>query len=233
VADPGPDDPLRRPYKTTRLNVDPKVAAASLAKMREGLRRWHKDRKGAVIDASKDMLDVTNLRGFNRRHLEVCMMYLAGLPYEVIREVLCYTARSAIVKVLRRPECAKLIDDVRREQLNHVIRGEFGVRAAAKAAAPMIIKRVIEKAGGNEGPDGKPVGMAAKDADALRAADLSLTISGDKVERSEQLHTHVLLGQMTPEELRAYADHGVWPKRLEHIGRQIEQRRGLPSPSAG
>jgi hypothetical protein len=61
------------------------------------------------------------------------------------------------------------------------------------------------------------VGRARRDADALRAAELTLTVSGDKVERKAHLHLHVL-EEMSEAELEALAGQGVWPERYRGVG---------------
>lgn len=205
----------------------PEQIAERMQAFRNGTKRWRdKGRDKAWADEVAACTDLAQIRAkVSRRHFEIAMWHLGGYDNETIRQVIGYSDRCLIMRILRRPEVAKMIDLVRAAQLERVIKGEFGVRAQAKAAAPTIMKRVIEKAGGREDGAGNAVGMARKDADALRAADLALTISGDKVEQHAHVHAHTLLQGMSPQELRAYAESGVLPERLAHIGQTLAARR--------
>ena len=98
--------------------------------------------------------------------------------------------------------------------------------ATAKAAAPAVMEHVAELAGGvKDGASGERKGRAKRDADAIRAADLLLTTSGDKVERKATLHLHVL-EQLSDQELEAFSARGEWPERLAGVGL-------LPGPEGG
>jgi hypothetical protein len=98
------------------------------------------------------------------------------------------------------------------------MRGEFGVAAQAKAAAPAVMEHVAELAGGRKDrATGVRVGRAKRDSDAIRAADLVLTTSGDKIARTAHLHLHVL-EQLNDAELEAFSARGEWPERLAGAG---------------
>jgi hypothetical protein len=97
-----------------------------------------------------------------------------------------------------------------------VLRGEYGVTAQAQAAAPAVMEHVTELAGAQKQADGTRKGRAKRDADALRAAELTLTVSGHKVERQAHLHLHVL-EEMSEAELEALATGGTWPERYRGV----------------
>lgn len=209
----------------------PEQIAERLEKMRAGNAAWRARKKHlaqAVVDLAT--ADVgTLIRGIKNRHWEVAMWHLAGFPDEVVATALGYANRGNVMAVRRRPEVARLIALVREAQVKRVIEGEFGVRAQAKAAGPKIMRRVIEKAGGIE-EAGQPVRMAARDADQLRAADLVLTVAGEKVERHAHLHTH-LVREMTDGELQVLAERGEWPERYRGAVARLEAPAADDAPS--
>jgi hypothetical protein len=87
-----------------------------------------------------------------------------------------------------------LVQEVRNAQLERVLQGTFGVAATAKAAAPEVMAHVAELAGGvRDKATGERKGRARRDADALRASELLLTVSGDKMARTVTTHVHALL----------------------------------------
>jgi len=111
----------------------------------------------------------------------------------------------------------RIVALVRDAQGERVLRGEYGVIAQAKAAAPTVMEHVTELAGGRKDKTtGERLGRARRDADAIRAADLVLTTSGDKVERKALLHLHVL-EQLSDQELEAFSATGAWPERLAGV----------------
>jgi hypothetical protein len=78
------------------------------------------------------------------------------------------------------------------------------------------MEHVVELAGAKKGADGARLGRARRDADALRAAELTLTVSGDKREQTAALHVH-LFESMTDDELEALAERGIWPDRYAQM----------------
>jgi DNA-binding CsgD family transcriptional regulator len=205
-------------------SVDPKDMAHRLEKLRHGNADWHaraRAKKAKVIIG--DLLDPKVLcTQVSRRHLEVAFLFLGGMTLADIATCMGYapkTGRGHVSQIMHRPEMVALVARVREAQLERIISGEYGVRAQAKAAAPKAMKKAIDL-----------VEDAAKDGDKLRAVDTVLTVSGDKVERQEHLHTHALLGQMDAGQLRRYADTGELPPHLAHIGEALEKRRALPPP---
>jgi hypothetical protein len=143
------------------------------------------------------------------------MLHLGGYDAEAIARCIGYGDGKRVFKVLKHPACKRIIELVRCEQLERVMRGEYGVAAQAKAAAPAVMEHVTELAGGvKDKATGERRGRARRDSDALRAAELTLTVSGDKVERKQILHAH-LFEQMSDAELEALAVHGEVPERLK------------------
>jgi hypothetical protein len=127
----------------------------------------------------------------------------------------------------------KLVEEVRAAQLQ-AITSSYGVMAAAKAAAPAIAEHVAELAGGKKAADGSRLGRARRDADAIRAADLVLTLSGDKIERHASLHMEVL-NEFTDPELEAYATRGDLPMRFQGSAgssRRLRRPHCLPAVRA-
>jgi len=79
------------------------------------------------------------------------------------------------------------------------------------------MEHMAELAGGRKDrASGERTGRAKRDADAIRAADLVLTTSGDKVTRTAHYHLHVL-EQLSDAELEAFSARGEWPERLAGV----------------
>ena len=184
-----------------------KIAAAK-RKDRENMAQLAVDIAGLPLD---ELVKKTATR-----YRMIAIWHLLGLPNTLIARAIGYATGDVVRRALLRPDVQRLIDEITQAQLKRVIDGEFGVQAAAKAAAPKIMKRIIEKAGGVEDRKGQPVGMAKRDADAIRAAETSLRVSGDLTERRENVNI-LMIHEMSPEERRRFADHGVWPERFRHI----------------
>ena len=132
------------------------------------------------------------------------------------RKALGYRRGEPVRQALRHPVVVRLVELVRQAQLERVVRGEFGVAAQAKAAAPLVMQHVTELAGARLEASGERKGRAKRDADVLRAADLVLTVSGDKVERSQATIVHVL-EELSDSELERLADLGEWPERYHGV----------------
>jgi hypothetical protein len=162
----------------------------------------------------------------SRRQYEVAILHLGQYRLPEIARLLGYASGKHVHTVLKTPAVARFIDLVEAAQLERVIAGEFGVRAQARAAAPRVLKRVIEKAGGDLDAAGQPRGMAARDGDALRAADLVLTVAGEKTQATGHLHKHVHLAfaGMTNEELRRLGESGEWPERYKALAEKVATR---------
>jgi len=201
-----------------RLERARAVAAETRAARVAEQERW----LASITDLSLDELRRTT----PARFWTVAMLHLGGYDATAIARAVQYTSHAAAVRALRHPAVVRIVALVREAQLERVLRGEYGVMAAAKAAAPTVMEHVAELAGGRKDKaTGARVGRAKRDADAIRAADLVLTTSGDKVLRSATVHLHVL-EQLSDAELEAFSARGEWPERLGAAG-------VLPAPSGG
>jgi hypothetical protein len=198
----------------------PAVVAERLAHMRVAAkasreerileqRRWLESLSGMSLEALR--------KSTPARLWSVAMLHLGGYDQVAIARAIGYTNVSAAAKALKHPAVRRIVELVRDAQLERVMRGEYGVAATAKAAAPSVIEHVAELAGGvKDRATGVRVGRAKRDSDALRGAELLLTVSGDKVERKAILHAHIF-EQMTDVELEALAARAEWPERFKGV----------------
>jgi len=190
-----------------RLRMMHIAARASRAERKAEQTRWLESLSGMGLDELR--------RTTPGRYWSVAMLHLGGYDASSIARCIGYTNEAASLKALRHPAVRRIIELVRQEQLERVMRGEYGVQATAKAAAPAVMEHVAELAGGvKDRATGERKGRARRDADALRGAELLLTVSGDKVERKQILHAH-LFEQMSDAELEALAVRGEVPERLK------------------
>jgi len=185
------------------------AAKASRAARVAEQRAWLESLSGLSLEALR--------RSTPARLWSVAMLHLGGYDASAIARALGYTNHAAAVRALRHPAVVRIVALVRDAQLERVMRGDYGVAATAKAAAPAVMEHVAELAGGRKDrATGARVGRAKRDADAIRAADLLLTTSGDKVARTAHLHLHVL-EQLSDAELEAFSARGEWPERLAGV----------------
>ena len=229
-----PEEDVERPRARLRHNRRrvPVPDAMTVARNFDALTRGaatYRERKRRIAALAHDPVAMNSVpldqirQYLSRRQYEVAVLHLGQYRLPEIARSLGYASGKHVHAVLKTPAVARFIDLVEAAQLERVIAGEFGVRAQAKAAAPRVLRRVIAKAGGDVGADGKPVGEAAKDADAIRAADLVLTVAGEKEQRQEYLHKHVHLafGDMTVEELQRLGETGEWPVRYQALAEKL------------
>ncbi len=156
-------------------------------------------------------------RSTPNRLWSVALFHLGGYDMAATARALGYSHVQSVAKALKHAAVQRIIALVRDAQLERVMRGDYGVAATAKAAAPAVMEHVAELAGGRKDRStGTRVGRAKRDADAIRAADLLLTTSGDKVARTAHLHLHVL-EQLSDAELEAFSARGEWPERLAGV----------------
>src|SRR5215475_9936468 len=202
---PGPD----RAVAAERLARARAVGAETRAQRVAEQERW----LASITDLSLDELRRTT----PARFWTVAMLHLGGYDATAIARAVQYTSHAAALRALKHPAVVRIVALVRDAQLERVMRGEYGVVATAKAAAPAVMEHVAELAGGvKDRASGERKGRAKRDADAIRAADLLLTTSGDKVERKAHLHLHVL-EQLSDQELEAFSATGAWPERLAGV----------------
>jgi hypothetical protein len=192
-----------------RLRRATVAAKATHAERKAEQKRWLESITGLSLDELR-LSTPTRL-------WSVAMLHLGGYDAESIARCIGYSHGKKVFKVLKHPACKRIVELVRQEQLERVMRGEYGVAAQAKAAAPAVMEHVAELAGGvKDKATGERRGRARRDADALRAAELTLTVSGDKVERKQILHAH-LFEQMSDEELEVLATRAEWPERFRGV----------------
>ena len=206
----------------------PAVVAERLGRMNGARRARRAEREAAARQLAEQLGGMpleTLLKHVTTRYWTVAIMHLGGYSAAEIARHLGYAKLETITRVLQQPEVVRLIEVIRQAQLERVLQGTYGVAAQAKAAAPEVFAHVAELAGAKKDrATGQRIGRARRDADAIRAADLVLTTSGDKVERKAHLHLH-LLEQLSDRELESFVARGEWPERLTGIGL-------LPGPAA-
>src|SRR5262245_51706597 len=216
----------------------PEVLALRLENLQRGHRAW-RQKQGAAKRALAELyqeLPVEELwRTVKPKLASAVALYLAGYEYPAIAAAIGYSGRpssgTTVMKLLGRPEAKRLIEEIRRKQLDRIIAGDYGVTATLRAAAPRIAAGVAAPAGGVPGPDGRPEGKAPRAADVIKAADLAFTIGGYKVQRRE-VTLNVLLDGLSDFELQRLAEDGVWPDRLKAMGMGLHHEVALPDSSA-
>jgi hypothetical protein len=217
------------PGVTRHPGPPPAVVAERLAAMavaRDGTRAARAAKARAWLEAVSGMSLEELKRSTPRRLWSVALFHLGGYDVGEIARTIGYASKQSAAQALRHPAVQRLIALVRDAQLERVLRGEYGVAAQAKAAAPAVMEHVAELAGGRKDrATGTRIGRAKRDADAIRAADLVLTTSGDKVTRTATMHLHVL-EQLSDQELETFSTKGEWPERFGAIGL-------LPGPTGG
>jgi hypothetical protein len=197
----------------------PALVAERLARMNGARRQRRAERLAAQRQLAEDLAGMpleALVKGITTRQWTVGVMHLGGYGVTEIAQALGYATVDGINRVLKQAAVQRLVELVRRAQLERVLRGEYGVQASAKAAAPEVMAHVTELAGANKAPDGSRVGRARRDADALKAAELTLTVSGHKVERTAHVHLHVL-EEFSEAELETLAERGEWPERYQSV----------------
>lgn len=213
---------------TKHPGAPPAVVAERLEKATVASKRAAGERRAAYGKLLEELggMPLDELRRHvSTRQWMVALYHVGGYDQEQIAGAVGYTTGQAVRQALKHPVVARLVELVRQAQLERVLRGEFGVAAQAKAAAPAVMQHVTELAGAAV-PDAGGVrkGRARRDSDALRAADLVLTVSGDKVERSQATVVHVL-EELSEPELERLAETGEWPERYRGVAGL------LPAPS--
>jgi hypothetical protein len=203
------------------LPVNAAVLAERFARLRAGHLNWRRGRRAeaealAAVLAEAPLEEL--VRHIRPRVWITTSLYLAGWSLQQIADVLGYTQQCSVAAVLKRPEAQRLVALVRQAQLEQVLQGRFGVVAQAKAAAPEVMSHLTELAGARKDAEGTRRGRARRDADAIRAGELVLTVSGDKVERHAHLTVHAeLLQELSEPELEVLARDGTWPERYRGV----------------
>jgi hypothetical protein len=184
-------------------------ARRSKAERLDAMRRFAEEAAGMPLDELR--------RRCTQRQWTAAVYHVGGYTAADIARVLGYAKIDGAIRTLKHPAVVRVIELLRAAQMERVLRGEFGVAAQAKAAAPAVMGHVTELAGARQDEaTGERRGRAKRDADALRAAELVLTVSGDKVERKAQVHLHVL-EEFSEAELEELAARGAWPERYQGV----------------
>jgi hypothetical protein len=208
----------------------PALVAERLARMNGTRRQRRAEREAAARRLAEELAGMpleTLVKGVTTRQWTVGVMHLGGYGVTEIAQALGYATVDGVNRVLKQPEVVRLIELVRRAQLERVLQGTYGVAAQAKAAAPLVMEHVVELAGAKKDrASGERIGRARRDADALKAAELTLTVSGHKIERTAHVHLH-LLEELSETELEALASRGEWPARYESVAGLV------PGPQEG
>ncbi len=192
-----------------RLAKMQKAARLSREARKQEARRWLESVPGMNLEELR--------RSASARHWTVAMLHLGGYDLRSIAGAVGYSNVARAATTLKHPAVRRIIELIREAQVERVLRGEYGVQAQAKAAAPAVMEHVAELAGGvKDKATGARVGRAKRDSDALRGAELLLTVSGDKVERKAVMHAH-LFEQMSDDELEKLATGGEWPERFRGV----------------
>ena len=212
----------QRTGEGTRKNPGPPpgVVAERLAAMHKAARASREERKAEARRWLESVpgMNLAELRtSTNAKYWTVAMLHLGGYDLRSIAGVIGWSNMARAATALKHPAVRRIVELVRDAQLERVMRGEYGVAAVAKAAAPAVIEHVAELAGGvKDRATGERRGRAKRDSDALRGAELLLTVSGDKVERKAVLHA-VIFEQMTDVELENLAAKAEWPERFKGV----------------
>src|SRR5262249_18954346 len=215
-AVPAPPPPLakRRPDVPVEVLAARTLSLATLGPQRRAERRRE---SVAALEALAGASLLELRQKLPTRYWVIGMLSLMGKSTREIADLVGYAGSAPVVRVLRHPAVVRLVEEVRAAQLERVLQGEFGVAAASRAAAPAVLEHVAELAGGiKDRATGARVGRATRDADALRGAELLLTVSGDKMARATT-HVHALLEDFTDDELQALAERGVIPERYQGV----------------
>src|SRR5215831_10140455 len=192
------------------------MVAERLARMNHGRHQRRAEREAAAQRLAEELVGLSLgalVKHVSTRQWTVGVMHLGGYGVTEIAHALGYATVNAVNRILAQPEVQRLIAVVREAQLDRVLRGEYGVAAVAKAAAPAVMEHLAELAGGQKDQrTGERKGRARRDSDAIRAGEVVLTVSGDKTERTAHVHIHVL-EEFTDQELEVFSRDGTWPER--------------------
>jgi len=143
--------PAMSPLAKRRPDVPVEVLAArtlSLATLGPRRRAERRQESIATLEAlAGASLDELRQK-LPTRFWVIAMLSLMGKSTREIADLVGYAGSAPVVRVLRHPAVVRLVEEVRAAQLERVLQGEFGVAAAARAAAPAVIEHVAALAGG-------------------------------------------------------------------------------------
>jgi hypothetical protein len=223
----------------TRKAPDPAVVARRVAAMTLGRSAAHQERlvaqKQLVAGLAGMELEELGRHASTRQWLCAAAECSGATGPEIARIVGLKGGEVSAHRLKRHPVVRRLIELIRANQLQLVLRGQYGTTAQARAAAPEVMSHLSELAGAQREQDGTRRGRAKRDADAIRAGELVLDVAGAKITRHQHQHVHhVVLEQMTDQELEAYAEAGTWPERFDGAvaaPRDFTDSAALPAPA--
>lgn len=226
-----PAHPVRDKHRVVDPDIGRTAECVERIRRLNAARDKNNQRRAAMLEIARDPAQVATLglkdmRGLlSRREFEVALMTLGGMAASDIAHVMGLSSRGVVSNIVVRPHVKRFIQLVDQEQLERVCRGEFGVKAQAKAYAPKVMSRMGELAGAVE-RDGQPHGRAKRDSDVIAAGKTVLTVSGDLREQKDVHHVHELLQTMSTEELTGLVQGGKIPERLARAVPKL-----LPAPT--
>src|SRR5262245_32347599 len=167
------------------------VVVERLAKMQRAGKASREERKAAARRWLESVpgMNLAELRtSTSTKYWTVAMLHLGGYDLRTIAATIGWSNVSNAAAALKHPAVKRIVELIRAEQVDRILRGEYGVQATAKAAAPAVIEHVAELAGGvKDKATGARVGRAKRDSDAVRGAERRWTVSGAKAERKAVL----------------------------------------------
>jgi hypothetical protein len=211
---------MARKAKAASPMTNAAIWAERYTRLKAGHARWRaarRERAEAMATALAEAPLDEVVKHIRPRTWITTSLWLSGWSLQQICDTLGYTQQKTVKALLERPDAQQLIARIRQAQLDQVLQGKFGVQATARAAAPEVMAHLTELAGAKKDRDGNRQGRARRDADAIRAGELVLTVSGDKVERSASLNVHAWLEDLSTPELEAFAASGIVPERYGSI----------------
>jgi hypothetical protein len=173
--------------------------------------------------AAQVALDVTGLalaearRHRRSREWVIAGLYAGGWSYAKIAEAFDYAQPCTVRRVVWRPAVQQLLQRVRANQIEEILSGAYGVKVAARAAAPRVVEHVCDLAGAWREPDGTRRGRAARDRDCLRASVLVLGLAGHTGTQRPDPGEYPWLEECSETELEDYASRGIVPARFAAV----------------
>jgi hypothetical protein len=178
------------------------------------------EERAAFAAGRKKLHDSYKNHELRKRHLQVLLHHLAGETNQEIRERFRMRSDRTVPNILKRPEVRAEIDKILAQQRERLVHGEFGVSTMAKANAIAAANTIFNQA------NGTTEGVSHRDA--RQAAELTLKLSGDLVEKKVNEHVHRLIQNFTTEELEAWVSGKGVPARVREqfkvLGIDVEQR---------
>jgi hypothetical protein len=220
--------------------LDPEAVARKVAAMALGRVAAHRERvaqQAQLLTRLAEMdLDELRRHSTTRQWLCAAAECSGATGPEIARIVGLKGGEVSAHRLKKHPVVRRLVELIRRHQLELVLRGQYGTTAQARAAAPEVLIHLSELAGAErDHATGERRGRATRDRDAIAAGQVVLDVAGVRVQRHQHQHIHtVLFEQMSDEELERYAADGTWPTRFEGAlgaSQDFTDPAALPAPT--